>query len=200
MRCCAHRLRNNLPRLTRTLCNSISFKSKIVAPSQGGGFQGLYCLGGRRSQSFVQPADGQNDSKRSSLMRNRTGINLLPCWQLWQRYWPWHWDASAIASRRTTTSSPSSLKAQLLAGQAVNSRLPKAATDIDVTAILHGPDNFDPRRRGCRATKGHRSFKPAGILISVADAAMMTPAINTAIAAKYPRSSPSTPTPPATIA
>jgi ribose transport system substrate-binding protein len=69
--------------------------------------------------------------------------------------------------------------------QAVNQGFQKAATDIGVTAILHGPDNFDPAAEAAELQKAIAA-KPAGILISVADAAMMTPAINTAIAANIP--------------
>lgn len=61
----------------------------------------------------------------------------------------------------------------------------KAAADLGVTARLEGPDNFDPRAEETEFEKAVAS-KPAGILISVADASLMTAEINTAIAAGIP--------------
>jgi len=61
----------------------------------------------------------------------------------------------------------------------------KAAADIGVTAQLRGPDTFDPRAEQAEFEKAIAS-KPAGILISVADATLMTATINDAVAAGVP--------------
>ncbi|NYF80923.1 substrate-binding domain-containing protein [Granulicella arctica] len=61
----------------------------------------------------------------------------------------------------------------------------KAAADIGVTARLDGPDTFDPQAEEAAFEKAVAA-KPSGILISVADATLMTAEINTAIAAGIP--------------
>ncbi len=66
-----------------------------------------------------------------------------------------------------------------------NAGFVKAAADLGVTAELRGPDSFDPRAEEAEFEKVVAS-KPAGILISVADATLMTAAINDAVAAGVP--------------
>jgi ribose transport system substrate-binding protein len=66
-----------------------------------------------------------------------------------------------------------------------NEGFAKAAADIGVTAQLRGPDTFDPRAEQVEFEKAIAS-KPAGILISVADATLMTSTINDAVAAGIP--------------
>lgn len=66
-----------------------------------------------------------------------------------------------------------------------NAGFMKAASDIVVTPMLEGPDGFDPRAEETEFEKAVAS-KPAGILVSVADATLMTGAINDAVAAGVP--------------
>ena len=66
-----------------------------------------------------------------------------------------------------------------------NAGFMKAAADIGVTARLEGPDTFDPRAEQTAFEKAVAA-KPAGILISVADATLMTSEINDAVAAGVP--------------
>ena len=66
-----------------------------------------------------------------------------------------------------------------------NAGFEAAAAAIGVTARLEGPDTFDAKAEEAVFEKVVAA-KPAGILISVADAALMTPAINSAIAAGIP--------------
>jgi ribose transport system substrate-binding protein len=69
--------------------------------------------------------------------------------------------------------------------KAVDEGFETAATNIGVTAQLRGPDTFDPTAEESEFEKAVAA-NPAGILISVADAALMTPEINKAIAAGIP--------------
>lgn len=62
----------------------------------------------------------------------------------------------------------------------VNQGFQKAAAEYGVSAQLAGPDNFDPKGE-LDAFKKAVAAKPAGILISVADANLLRDAINTAI-------------------
>ena len=66
-----------------------------------------------------------------------------------------------------------------------NAGFEKAAAALGVTARLEGPDTFDPQAEQAAFDKAVAA-KPAGILVSVADATLMTPAINNAIAAGIP--------------
>ncbi len=66
-----------------------------------------------------------------------------------------------------------------------NAGFAAAATAIGVTARLEGPDTFDPQAEE-KAFEQAVASKPAGILISIADAALMTSEINTAIGAGVP--------------
>lgn len=61
----------------------------------------------------------------------------------------------------------------------------KAASDYGVSGSLVGPDNFDPQAELAAFSKAVAS-QPAGILISVADANLMRPAINSAVEAGVP--------------
>lgn len=61
----------------------------------------------------------------------------------------------------------------------------KAAAQDHVTAKVAGPDNYDPQAELAELKKAVAT-KPAGILISSADAAVLTPEINEAIAAGIP--------------
>ena len=61
----------------------------------------------------------------------------------------------------------------------------ESAKALGVTPLERGPDTFDPKAQEAELEKVIAA-KPAGILISVADAAMMTPTINSAIAAGIP--------------
>jgi ABC-type sugar transport system substrate-binding protein len=67
----------------------------------------------------------------------------------------------------------------------VNSGFAKAAAEYGVTAQLEGPDTYDPQAETDAFTKA-ASYHPAGILVSVADANLMRPAINSAIEAGVP--------------
>ncbi|HEY1985533.1 MAG TPA: substrate-binding domain-containing protein [Terracidiphilus sp.] len=60
-----------------------------------------------------------------------------------------------------------------------------AAAEYKVTAKVVGPDNYDPQAELAELTKVVAA-KPAGILISVADAAVMQPEIDAAISAGIP--------------
>lgn len=66
-----------------------------------------------------------------------------------------------------------------------NEGFARAASSIGVTAQLRGPDTFDPRAEETEFEKAVAA-KPAGILISVADATLMTSEINDAVAAGVP--------------
>ncbi|WP_263381446.1 substrate-binding domain-containing protein [Granulicella arctica] len=66
-----------------------------------------------------------------------------------------------------------------------NAGFSAAATALGVTARLVGPDSFDPHAEET-AFEQAVAAKPAGILISVPDATLMTSEINTAIAAGIP--------------
>jgi ribose transport system substrate-binding protein len=61
----------------------------------------------------------------------------------------------------------------------------KAAAQYQVTAKVAGPDNYDPQAE-LTELKNAVAAKPAGILISVSDASVLTPAINSAIDAGIP--------------
>jgi ribose transport system substrate-binding protein len=61
----------------------------------------------------------------------------------------------------------------------------KAAAQDHVTAKVVGPDNYDPQAELAELKKAVAA-KPAGILISSADAAVLTPEINEAVAAGIP--------------
>ncbi len=66
-----------------------------------------------------------------------------------------------------------------------NAGFEEAAKALGVTPLERGPDTFDPKAEEAELEKVIAA-KPAGILISVADAAMMTPTINSAIEAGIP--------------
>ena len=61
----------------------------------------------------------------------------------------------------------------------------KAAAEYGVTARAVGPDNYDPQAALAELQKAVAA-KPAGILISVSDAAVLTPGINAAVDAGIP--------------
>jgi ribose transport system substrate-binding protein len=61
----------------------------------------------------------------------------------------------------------------------------KAASEYHVKAFVVGPDTYDPQAE-LTALQNAIAAKPAGILISVADAASVTPVINSAIDAGIP--------------
>ena len=61
----------------------------------------------------------------------------------------------------------------------------KAAAEYKVTAIVAGPDGYDPQAELAELQKAIAA-KPAGILISVADAAILQPGIDAAINAGIP--------------
>jgi ribose transport system substrate-binding protein len=67
----------------------------------------------------------------------------------------------------------------------LNEGFQKAAAEYDVTARLVGPDNFDPQAELDSFTRAVATH-PAGILISVADANLLRPEINSAIDAGVP--------------
>ncbi len=69
--------------------------------------------------------------------------------------------------------------------KAVNAGFVKAAGEYGVTAQLAGPDDFNPQAEADAFTK-IASYRPAGILVSVADANLMRPEINSAIEAGVP--------------
>jgi ribose transport system substrate-binding protein len=60
-----------------------------------------------------------------------------------------------------------------------------AATEYGVTAEMRGPDGFDPQAE-VQEFHTAAASKPAGILISVADAKLLTPEIDAAVAAGIP--------------
>lgn len=60
-----------------------------------------------------------------------------------------------------------------------------AAAEYGVTAELRGPDGFDPQAE-VQEFRSMVARKPAGILVSVADAKLMTPEIDAAVAAGIP--------------
>jgi ribose transport system substrate-binding protein len=61
----------------------------------------------------------------------------------------------------------------------------KAAAEYKVTAVVAGPDGYDPQAELVELQKAV-AVKPAGILISVADAAILQPGIDAAINAGIP--------------
>jgi len=61
----------------------------------------------------------------------------------------------------------------------------KAAADYKVTAKVAGPENYDPQAELAELQKAVAA-KPAGILIQAADAAVLKPGIDAAIAAGIP--------------
>jgi ribose transport system substrate-binding protein len=65
--------------------------------------------------------------------------------------------------------------------QTVDAGFEKAAAEYGVTPVINGPDTFDPT-----AFRQAVAQKPAGILVSVADAALFREDINAAIAAGIP--------------
>ncbi len=77
----------------------------------------------------------------------------------------------------------------------VNSKLPywqtaragleKAAAQYGVKSDIRGPDNYDPQAE-VQEFRSAVALKPAGILVSVADAAQMKPAIDEAVTAGIP--------------
>jgi len=77
----------------------------------------------------------------------------------------------------------------------VNSKLPfwqtaragleKAAAQYGVKSDVRGPDSYDPQAE-VQEFRGAVALKPAGILVSVADAALMKPAIDDAVNAGIP--------------
>ena len=67
----------------------------------------------------------------------------------------------------------------------VNAGFTKAGTDYDVSVQLAGPDNYDAQAELDAFTKAV-STRPAGILISVADANLLRPEINSAIEGGVP--------------
>ena len=77
----------------------------------------------------------------------------------------------------------------------VNSKLPywkaaragleKAAAQYGVKSDVRGPDSYDPDAE-VQEFRGAVALKPAGILVSVADAAKMKPAIDEAVSAGIP--------------
>lgn len=69
--------------------------------------------------------------------------------------------------------------------QTAGSGFTTAAAEYGVTAELRGPDGFDPQAE-VQEFRSMVARKPAGILISVADAKLMTPEIDAAIAAGIP--------------
>jgi ribose transport system substrate-binding protein len=77
----------------------------------------------------------------------------------------------------------------------VNSKLPywktaragldKAAAQYGVKSDVRGPDSYDPQAE-VQEFRGAVALKPAGILVSVADAALMKPEIDAAVTAGIP--------------
>jgi len=77
----------------------------------------------------------------------------------------------------------------------VNSKLPywqtaragleKAAAQYGVKSDVRGPDSYDPQAE-VQEFRNAVALKPAGILVSVADASLMKPAIDDAVAAGIP--------------
>jgi ribose transport system substrate-binding protein len=69
--------------------------------------------------------------------------------------------------------------------QTAASGFAKAAAQYGVTAEMRGPDTFDPRAE-VEAFRSVAAMKPAGILVSVGNSTLMTPAIDEAVAAGIP--------------
>jgi ribose transport system substrate-binding protein len=69
--------------------------------------------------------------------------------------------------------------------QTANDGLQKAATEYGVTAEMDGPSTFDPQAE-VQAFRAAVAKKPAGILVSVADANLMTPEIDSAVSSGIP--------------
>lgn len=67
----------------------------------------------------------------------------------------------------------------------VNQGFTQAATEYGVTAQLTGPDTYDPQAEA-EAFSKIAAYKPAGILVSVADVNLMRDEINAAVAAGTP--------------
>jgi ribose transport system substrate-binding protein len=67
----------------------------------------------------------------------------------------------------------------------VNQGFTQAATEYGVTAQLTGPDTYDPQAEADAFSK-IAAYKPAGILVSVADVNLMRDEINAAVAAGTP--------------
>ncbi|MDQ6666466.1 MAG: substrate-binding domain-containing protein [Acidobacteriota bacterium] len=61
----------------------------------------------------------------------------------------------------------------------------REATLMGVKAEMVGPDTYDPKAEEAEISRVAK-LKPSGILISVADAAMLTPAINSAVSSGVP--------------
>ncbi|MHB8302719.1 MAG: substrate-binding domain-containing protein [Acidobacteriaceae bacterium] len=69
--------------------------------------------------------------------------------------------------------------------QSANDGLQSAAQQYGVTAEMDGPSTFDPQAEE-QAFRAAVAKKPAGILVSVADANLMTPEIDSAVSAGIP--------------
>lgn len=69
--------------------------------------------------------------------------------------------------------------------QSVTAGFNKAAAEYKVTARVVGPENYDPQGELAELQKAV-SAKPAGILISAADAAVLQPGIDAAVSAGIP--------------
>jgi ribose transport system substrate-binding protein len=69
--------------------------------------------------------------------------------------------------------------------QTASDGLEKAAQQYGVTAEMDGPSTFDPQAE-VQSFRSAVAKKPAGILVSVADANLMTPEIDSAVAAGIP--------------
>ena len=69
--------------------------------------------------------------------------------------------------------------------QTASDGLEKAAQQYGVTAEMDGPSTFDPQAE-VQSFRSAVAKKPAGILVSVADANLMTPEIDSAVAAGVP--------------
>jgi ribose transport system substrate-binding protein len=78
-----------------------------------------------------------------------------------------------------------SVNAALPYWQTVSMGFKKAAAEYKVTARVVGPENYDPQAELAELQKAV-SAKPAGILISVADAAVLQPGIDAAVSAGIP--------------
>lgn len=69
--------------------------------------------------------------------------------------------------------------------QSANAGLQKIAAESGVKAEMRGPANFDPQAEA-QAFQDVVALKPAGIMVSVVNPALMTPEINAALAAGIP--------------
>lgn len=67
----------------------------------------------------------------------------------------------------------------------LNAGLEQAAGQLQVHVAMIGPDSYDPKGENSEFNR-IAALKPAGMLVSVADAKLMTPSINAAIAAGIP--------------